>query len=79
MGGGPRSARKHRVSDIDIQQAVSNCLVAYTIDDDASARELRLGFATKERLLETVVLLDDGTEVVIHAMEARPQYLDLLP
>jgi hypothetical protein len=31
------------------------------------------------RLLGAVVLLlDDGTEFVIHAMNARPQYLDLL-
>ena len=32
------------------------------------------------RLLEIVVLfLDDGTELAIHAMKARTQYLDLLP
>jgi len=32
------------------------------------------------RLLEiVVVLLDNGTELAIHAMKARPQYLDLLP
>jgi len=30
--------------------------------------------------IETVVLLlDDGTELVIHAMKARPAYRDLLP
>jgi len=26
-----------------------------------------------------VLLLDDGAELVIHAMKARPQYFDLLP
>jgi hypothetical protein len=50
------------------------------IDDDAPARELRLGFDTEGRLLEIVVLLlDDDAELVIHAMKARPQYFDLLP
>ncbi|SJM68299.1 hypothetical protein FM112_13310 [Gulosibacter sp. 10] len=40
---------------------------------------MRLGFDTKSRLLETVVLLwDDGTEELIHVMKARPQYVRLL-
>ena len=30
-------------------------------------------------MLETVVLVDTGNELVIHAMKARPQMLDLLP
>jgi len=35
---------------------------------------------TSGRLLEIVVLLlDDGIELVIHAMNARPRYFDLLP
>lgn len=43
-------------------------------------RELRLGFDTQARLLETVVLtLESGDEIVIHAMPARRKYLDLLP
>jgi hypothetical protein len=39
-----RSARKHGISDEDITQAASTYLVAYLIDDDQPARELRLGF-----------------------------------
>jgi len=55
-------------------------VVAYAIDDGKPPRELRLGFDTAGRLLEVVVLvLDDGRELAIHAMRARPQYLDLLP
>lgn len=74
------SARKHRIADVDMLQAATGYLIAYTIDDEAPARELRLGFDTRGRLLETVVLiLDDGGELVIHAMKARPQYFDLLP
>ena len=75
-----QSARKHGVKDDDLLQAATHYLIAYTIDDDRPTRELRLGFDTTGRLLETVVLLlDDGTELVIHAMKARPQYFDLLP
>ncbi len=74
-----RSARKHGLSDDDITQASGHYLMAYPIDDEP-ARELRLGFDTAGRLLEIVVLLlDDGSELVIHAMKARPQYFDLLP
>ena len=75
-----RSARKHGIGDEDIAWAAGGFLVAYTLDDDAPVRELRLGFDTRGRLLETVVLLlDDGAELAIHAMKARPQYFDLLP
>jgi hypothetical protein len=74
-----RSARRHGLSDDNINQAASQYLIAYPLDDEP-ARELRLGFDTAGRLVETVVLLlDDGTELVIHAMKARPQYFDLLP
>lgn len=50
------------------------------LDDDSPARQLRLGFDRSGRLIETVVLtFDSGNELVIHAMKARPQMLDLLP
>lgn len=49
-------------------------------DDDWPHREMRLGFDTQARLLETIVLVfESGNELVIHAMPARKQYLDLLP
>ena len=48
--------------------------------DDWLHRELRLGFDTRARLLETIVLVfENGNELVIHAMPARKHYLDLLP
>jgi len=54
-------------------------VVAYPIEDDEPARELRL-VDIAARLLEVVVLIfDDGTELAIHAMKARPTYRDLLP
>lgn len=49
-------------------------------DDGPPRRELRLGFDTAARLLETVVLIyENGDELVIHAMPARRRYLGLLP
>ena len=49
------------------------------LDDENPARQFRLGFDSAGRLLELVVLhFDSGNELVIHAMKARPQYLELL-
>lgn len=49
-------------------------------DVDWPHRELRLGFDTQARLLETVVLIfESGEELVIHAMPARKKFLELLP
>jgi hypothetical protein len=80
MRGDPPLGPKHGTSDEDIQQGASGYLIAYEIEDDKPPRELRLGFDTTGRLLEIVVLLlDDDTEMVIHAMKCRPQYFDLLP
>jgi hypothetical protein len=73
-------ALKHGVSDEDAIQAAEWSLWIEPLDDDGPPdRELRLGFDTKARLLETVVLVfASGEEMVIHAMPARKQYLDLL-
>lgn len=73
------SARKHGVTDEDATAAASSPLVAGPLNDENPQRQLRIGFDTQARLLETVILVwDDGTEEVIHAMKCRPQYLDLL-
>lgn len=49
-------------------------------EDEWPHRELRLGFDTQARLLETVVLMfRSGEERVIHAMPTRRQFWDLLP
>ena len=75
------SARKHGVSDDDIIQAAYwSHWVEPIEDDDWPHRELRLGFDTRARLLETVVLVfESGNELIIHAMPARKQFWDLLP
>ena len=74
------SALKHGVSAEDATQAAEWSLWIEPLDDGPPERELRLGFDTSARLLETVVLVfASGEEVVIHAMPARKQYWDLLP
>jgi hypothetical protein len=74
------SARKHGVPPEDAIQAATWALWIEDLDDDSPARQLRLGFDTQGGLLETVVLVfDSGNEIIIHAMKARPQMLDLLP
>lgn len=74
------SARKHGVEPEDSIRAADWALWVEDLDEDSPARQLRLGFDTHGRLLETVVLVfDSGQELVIHAMKARPQMYELLP
>lgn len=74
------SALKHGIDAADAIQAASWPVWIEDLDDERPGRELRLGFDTHARLLETVVLVfDSGSELVIHAMKARPQMFDLLP
>ncbi len=55
----------------------AHVLLARALDeDDAPRRWLVIGSDPAGHLLELVVLVyDDGYELVIHAMKARPQYL----
>ncbi len=74
------SALKHHITAIDEVRAASWAVMEFALDEENPRRFLRLGFDTKSRLLELVVLVDDdGTEELIHAMKARRQYIDLLP
>ena len=75
------SALKHGVlQEAAVQSADWPLWVEPIEDNDWPRRELRLGFDTQARLLETVVLIfESGDEMVIHAMPARKQYWDLLP
>ncbi|PQZ48519.1 hypothetical protein CQ040_20210 [Microbacterium sp. MYb54] len=70
-----RSALKHGVSEHGGIEAASWPVLAAALDDENPGRQLRLGFDSGGRLLELVVLVrDEGTEELIHAMKARPQY-----
>lgn len=74
------AALKHGISAGDAERAASEPIWIDYLDDDSPARQLRLGFDTQGRFLETVVLVfDSSNELVIHAMKARSQMLDLLP
>lgn len=74
------SALKHGVEKSDVVQAAEWPMWVSPLTTTAPQRELRLGFDTGARLLETVVLIfEDGAELVIHAMPCRKKYLDLLP
>ncbi|GAB97376.1 uncharacterized DUF497 family protein [Kineosphaera limosa] len=76
------SALKHGVSQEDAAQAADwpQWIEPLDDEDDWPHRQLRLGFDTNARLLETVVLVfESGAELVIHAMPARKQFWELLP
>ena len=74
------SALKHGISEEDAISAALWAIWIEDIDEENPSRQLRLGFDLHGRLLETIVLVfDSGNEMVIHAMKARSQYLDLLP
>lgn len=75
-----RSALKHGITAADAEHAASRPVTTIDLEEDSPARQLRLGFDTTGRLLETVVLtFDDERQLVIHAMKARKTYLNLLP
>ena len=76
-----KSARKHfrrdRLDDEAVHHAAAHVLHARALDEEDDPRRwLVIGSDPAGRLLELVVLVyDDGYELVIHAMKARPQYL----
>lgn len=82
MTGGRRStlhlveiadnARKHGVVDEDIEHAVRNAIRVVSQRD----RDLYIGADRTGRLLEVVVLDDDGQPVAIHAMPLRPKFYE---
>ena len=75
------SALKHGVTPEDAAHATHWAQWVEPLEDgDWPHRELRLGFDTHARFLETIVLVfESGNELVIHAMPARKHYLNLLP
>jgi len=73
------SARKHGVDPEDAGHAAEHAVFVDDLDENSPARQLRLGFDAAGHLLEVVVLrFDSGNELLIHAMKARRQYIDLL-
>ena len=79
-----RSARKHfrrdHLSDDAIVHAATHVLNSRPLDDEDDPRRwLMIGVDQAGRLIELVVLVyDDNCELIIHAMKARPQFLNEL-
>lgn len=79
-----RSARKHyrrdRLDDATVVYAANHVLHARPLgDEDDPRRWIMIGSDPAGRLLELVALVfDDGYVLIIHAMKARPKYLDEL-
>ncbi len=74
-----KHAKKQRINGYDILQVATFPRWIEPLDEENPQRELRLGFDTKGRVLEVVVLtFYSGNELIIHAMKAREQYLALL-
>lgn len=68
------AARKHGVDGSDIEHAVRNAIRVI----DQGDRDLYIGADRAGRLLEVVVLDDDGQPVAIHAMALRRKFYEQL-
>ena len=75
-----RSARKHGIAEHRIRHALDHAQLVADLDDDTTAaRTLVLGPDPAGNMIELIVLhLDDGRDMVIHAMPMRRQYAHLL-
>ena len=75
------AARKHGIDDASIEQAFNRAVVVADLEgDEAPWRQLIIGPDRAGNMLELIVLqLDDGRELVIHAMPLRRRYSRLLP
>jgi hypothetical protein len=74
------SARKHGVSDGDIEHAMSNYVYIANLEHGIPIPVLYLGPDLAGNLLEVVVLeRDNDQDLVIHAMKMSRRYQALLP
>ena len=75
-----KSARKHRVSDEAIAHAYDNALARLDYDpDEDPPRYAVVGPDVAGNMLELVVIVGDGDRhIVIHAMNARPNFVAFL-
>jgi hypothetical protein len=72
------AARRHGVADEDMLHALDNSIAVEDLDVDPN-RWLVVGSDRAANLLEVIVLLtEEGTEMIIHAMPLRAVYRKLL-
>jgi hypothetical protein len=74
------SAFKHGVEEDDVRHAVEHALVIVDLEPDADPpKVLAIGPDTAGKLLEIIWLELADTQLVIHAMDLRPTFHELLP
>jgi hypothetical protein len=66
------SARKHGISDDDMLHAFRHPIRVFDLDD----LTMIIGPDTSARLLEIGVAEAEGIEFIVHAMTARPKFLE---
>lgn len=66
------SARKHQISDDDMLHAYRNPIRVFDLDE----LDMLIGADTAGRMLEIGVAEAEGVEFVVHAMAARPKFLE---
>ena len=72
------SARKHGITDADIEHAMEQALVVTVLEEDRK-KVLYVGPDRAGNLLEVIAIRRTSLpELVIHAMRMRPRYADLL-
>lgn len=72
------SARKHGVSDSDIEHAWANALRLVEYEYDGEDRLLVIGPDSTGRLLELVAVPAADPDRIIHADVLRPKFYDFL-
>lgn len=66
------SARRHGVTDEDMLHAYRNPVRVFALDD----LTMLVGPDRSARLLEIGVATADGIEFIVHAMAARPRFVE---
>ena len=66
------SARKHEITDDDMLHAYRHPIRVFDLDD----LDMLIGADHSGRMLEIGVATAEGVEFIVHAMAARPKFLD---
>lgn len=66
------SARKHGITDDDMMYAYRNPIRVFDVDDLA----MLIGADAAGRIIEVGVATAEGVEFIVHAMPARPKFLE---
>ena len=66
------SARKHGISDDDMLHAYRHPIRVFDLDD----LTMLIGPDTSARLVEIGIVEAEGIEFIVHAMAARPKFLE---